>query len=162
MNDPLAAYLHDHLAGSVHAIDLLRAIRDQQTGKPLGKFAATLLPEIEADQESLREIADRAGVGASAIKEIGAWVEEKISRLKLRNLNEEGIGTFEALELLQLGIHGKWALWEALSVLAETDERLSGVDFSYLSGRAEKQENLVDQWRLNVAEIVFKCRPRPD
>ena len=42
MNDPLATYLHDHLASAVHAIDLLEAIRDEHVSEPLGEFAALL------------------------------------------------------------------------------------------------------------------------
>ena len=30
MDDPLATYLHDHLAGCAHAVDLLKAIRDHR------------------------------------------------------------------------------------------------------------------------------------
>jgi hypothetical protein len=30
------------------------------------------------------------------------------------------------LEFLELGIHGKWALWRALGTVAETDPQLKG------------------------------------
>jgi hypothetical protein len=73
VSDPLATYLHDHLAGSAHAIDLLKAIRDRQARTELGRIAAHLLHEIEADRETLRRIADSVGAGTSALKEIGAW-----------------------------------------------------------------------------------------
>jgi hypothetical protein len=39
MSDPLATYLRDHLAGSVHAIELVEAIRDQHSDQPLARFA---------------------------------------------------------------------------------------------------------------------------
>src|SRR5215813_1085091 len=39
MNDPLAAYLHDHLAGARYAIDLVEALRDHFREQPLGHFA---------------------------------------------------------------------------------------------------------------------------
>lgn len=87
---------------------------------------------------------------------MGAWLEEKVSRVKLRKLNENSIGTLEALEFLQLGIHGKWALWEALTVIAEKDSRLHGIDFQFLSARAEDQESQVDCWRLKIAEATFQ------
>lgn len=155
MDDPLATYLHDHLAGCAHAVDLLKAIRDQQTSKPLGHFADYLLREIEADGHTLRKLADSVGVGSSNLKEIGAWVEEKISRLKLRDLDRDSVGTFEALEFLRLGIHGKAVLWSVLAIIAATDRRLSRIDFRSLSGRAEAQEMAVEEWRLKVAETVF-------
>jgi hypothetical protein len=59
MSDPLATYLHDHLAGSNFAIELLDSLRDQYSGEPLGRFAAALLIEIKEDQRTLRTMADR-------------------------------------------------------------------------------------------------------
>ena len=120
MGDPLATYLHDHLAGSVHAVSLLEFIRDQHEREPLGRFASGLLAEIEADRHVLQELADRAGAGSSDLKEFAAWLSEKVTRLKLRH-GGDGLGTFEALEFLELGIHGKWALWRALATVAATD-----------------------------------------
>ena len=150
--------MHDHLAGSVHAIDLLRAIRDQQAGKALGQFAANLLPPIEADRDTLRGLANRTGVGSSAIKEMGARFEEKGSRLKLRDLDRDSPGTFEALEFLQLGIHGKGALWSALVLVAAGEQRLSGIDFGALSDRSEAQEMALEEWRLKMAVAFCGAR----
>lgn len=65
------------------------------------------------------------------------------------------LGTFEALEHLALGIHGKRALWRALNVVAKTDGRLGGVDFPSLAEKAQEQHDLVDQMRLELAAQVF-------
>lgn len=155
MSDPLATYLHDHLAGSVHAISLLEFLRDEHDGERLGRFAASLLSEIQADRETLQELADRVGAGSSEVKELTAWISEKFSRLKLRRGAQDGFGTFEALEFLELGIHGKWALWRALRTVAETDARLRGLDYEHLAARAEAQENLVEERRLETARQVL-------
>jgi len=137
MADPLATYLHDHLAGSVHAVSLLEFIRDQHEREPLGRFASGLLAEIEADRHVLQELADRAGAGSSDLKEFAAWLSEKVTRLKLRH-GGDGLGTFEALEFLELGIHGKWALWRALATVAASDTRLRGLDYEHLAARADR------------------------
>jgi hypothetical protein len=157
MSDPLATYLHDHLAGSVHAIDLLKALRDQHKGEPLGQFATGLLAEIEADQEVLRAIAERVGAGSGGIKELTALIAEKVTRLKLRRGAGNGLGTFEALEFLELGIHGKWALWRALAVVAVTDPRLQGTNFEQLAARAETQEASVEERRLQAARTALRA-----
>jgi hypothetical protein len=154
MSDPLTTYLHDHLAGSVHAINLLEFLRDQRAGEPLGRFASALLAEIQADRNTLRELAERIGAGSSDLKEFTAWLSEKVTRLKLRR-GAEGLGTFEALEFLELGIHGKWALWRALGVVAASDSRLRGVDFEHLAARAESQRALVEERRLEAARIAL-------
>jgi hypothetical protein len=66
-----------------------------------------------------------------------------------------GLGTFEALEFLVLGIHGKLALWRALAILAQTDSRLADFDFEHLASRARTQEASVDALRLQIAPAVF-------
>lgn len=151
MSDPLATYLHDHLAGAVHAIETLKAMRDRQAGKPLGEFAATLLVEVEADRDTLRKLAESTGAGSSRLKEGASWLAERASRLKLTDESDHSIGTFEALEFLELGIHGKWALWCALDVAAVSDARLKGMDFKQLAERAETQRRLVNERRLEAA-----------
>jgi hypothetical protein len=78
-------------------------------------------------------------------------LSEKISRVKLRDHGATGIGTFEALEFLLLGIHGKLALWRALAVVARTDARFADFDLEHLAGRAKTQEAAVDALRLQIA-----------
>lgn len=100
-------------------------------------------------------IAGRIGAPESSIKETGAWFSEKISRLKLSDRRAAGIGTFQALEFMLLGIHGKLALWRALAVLAPTDPRLADFDFANLAQKAMKQEAAVDSLRLQIAPAAL-------
>jgi hypothetical protein len=151
MDNPLATYLADHLAGSVHAIEVLKAMKEQHSTDPLGEFAEDILKEVEADRAILQSLAERVGTGSSSVKEIAAWISEKISRLKLRQSSKYDLGTFEALEFLVLGIHGKLVLWNVLAVLAPTDSRLNNLDFKHLADRAEIQRDQVDQRRLQIA-----------
>jgi hypothetical protein len=156
MSDPLATYLHDHLAGAVHAVELLEAMQKRHADDSLGAFAAGLLSEIEADRSVLRDLAERTGIGTSGVKELGAWITEKVSRTKLSDQEAVSFGTFEALEFLVLGIHGKWTLWTALAAVAPTESRLQGMDFARLIARAKTQEAQVDQRRLEIARVVFR------
>jgi hypothetical protein len=151
MNDPLTTYLQDHLAGSIHAIELLKAMREHHAGEPLGEFATDLLVEIESDRDVLANLTESLGGSVGGPKEWSAWLAEKVSRLKLKHGSGDDLGTFEALEFLVLGIHGKWALWRALSVLAACDSRLDGPNFGDLTNRAESQHARVDARRLSCA-----------
>jgi len=151
MENPLSTYLADHLAGSVHAIEVLKAIRQHHSADPLGEFAANILKEVETDRATLQNLAERVGAGSSNVKEITSWISEKFSRLKLRQGSKYDLGTFEALEFLVLGIHGKLSMWNALAVLALTDSRLVGLDFEHLAARATTQRDQVDQRRLEIA-----------
>jgi hypothetical protein len=89
------------------------------------------------------------------VKEWAAWVGEKISRLKLKQGRGNGLGTFEALEFLVLGIHGKWALWTALSLIAKFDSRFGDVDFENLASRAKSQHDRVNERRLEGARSAL-------
>jgi hypothetical protein len=151
MSDSLATYLHDHLAGSNLAVDLVEFLRDQHVGDPLGGFAATLLAEIKHDREVLQGIIDQAGSGFPVVKEAAAWLSEKVSQLKF---TRGAFGTFEALEALALGILGKLALWRTLATIA--DARIRGVDFDQLGARAQAQHAQVEELRLQAARIAFE------
>jgi hypothetical protein len=76
--------------------------------------------------------------------------------VKLKHGSADGLGTFEALEFLLLGIQGKWALWRAMAVLASFDSRLQGIDFADLLARAEDQRQRVEEQRLCCAQSVFR------
>lgn len=152
---PLATYLHDHLAGAVAGTHLLEHLRDEHLGEALGQFAAELLAEIEEDRAILQQIAEHVGAGSSPLKEATAWVGEKLSRLKLGGA-KASLGTFETLETLGLGILGKLALWRALAVVAADDPRLRGFDLQRLAERARQQHARVEEHRLQVAVLALR------
>jgi hypothetical protein len=155
MGDPLQTYLADHLAGSVHAIEVLKALRDNYDRDPMGSFAADLSAEVEEDRETLKSIAGRVGSSPSEMKELGAWLSEKAGRLKLGHGVKHRLGTFEAIEFLSLGVLGKLALWRALSRLAPLDQRLHG-DYKELIARAEAQHAKLEAQRLDLAAEVLR------
>jgi hypothetical protein len=155
MSEALATYLQDHLAGSVHAVGLLEFMRDEHPREPLGQFASDLLIEIESDRDVLRRLAERLGSGSSGSKELGTWFGERLSRVKLHHHTDDGLGTFEALEFLELGIGGKLALWRALGAAAPTDARLKGIDFEHLAARAKLQQSQVEERRLEAAHAAL-------
>jgi hypothetical protein len=71
-SDALTTYLQDHLAGALHAIELLKSMRDHFAGEPLGKFAAQMLAETEADHNVLATLTECAGGTAGGMKEWAA------------------------------------------------------------------------------------------
>lgn len=155
--EDLSSYLNDHLAGSVGALELLDRLIDTYKGKPLERFFTDLRKEIDADQETLKELIANLGEEESTVRKAGAWVMEKFSRLKIQlgREGEEEMGLFLALEGLALGIHGKRSLWRALAVAAEGRPRLRNRDYVELERRAVEQHDRVEAKRLEVAREVF-------
>ena len=156
--EDLSSYLNDHLAGSVGALELLDRLIDSYKGKALEPFFADLRNEIDADQETLKELIANLGEDESTVRKAGAWVMEKFSRGKipLDANGEQEMGLFLALEGLALGIHGKQLLWRALATASETASRLRGPDYETLEKRAMEQFERVEAKRLEVAREIFK------
>jgi hypothetical protein len=155
MGDSLATYLHDHLAASTFAIDLLQELREHHPDGSFVQFASSLLGNIEEDRNALQKIVDRVGKGSVGLKEAGAWLAEKVTRPKLSYGDPKGLGTFQAVETLALGILGKVALWRTLMVVAETDDRLRDVDLQELLNRAQAQHATAEKNRLLLAREAF-------
>src|ERR1043166_2769856 len=137
----LEIYLSDHIAGSVQAIELIESIGNDHQNEELGRFALQLLSEVKLDQQTLVQIAEAIGDGGSSLKNTTAWIAEKLTLIKLHRKSNEGLDAIEALEVLQLGIHGKWALWCALAEIAPAYPQISGIDFQELAQRAESQNS---------------------
>jgi hypothetical protein len=155
MSEPLNTYLNDHLGGAQVANQILEAMRDQHDNQRFREFAGVLLPEIQADDRTLRSIAEKIGSGPSAVKQIGGWLLEKVARLKLGHTGSTDFEMFESLELLVLGIHGKLCLWKALQEASKLDSRLREYDFEELMSRAQQQYDKVESQRLDLAQTVL-------
>jgi hypothetical protein len=151
MENSISVYLHDHLAGSGFAIELLETLEKEFAGHDTGKIATIILGEVREDRRTLETIIDRVGTTHLDLKDAATWFSEKISRIKLRHDDPVGIGAFEAFEAIGLGIMGKFGLWQALSRIAPSDTRLSGYDFEALARRAQAQFEKVDEYRLRLA-----------
>ena len=151
----LHTYLNDHLAGSVAAIELLDDLIEHHSGDRFGKAFRDLRDEIEADQESLRDLIRKLGAKESAMRKAGAWLAEKFSRVKIGDA-DDGAGLLQALEALALGITGKQLLWRSLAAIAPNFPALQGMDFSELEKRAHDQFEHVETLRLEMAREAFR------
>lgn len=151
----LSIYLNDHLAGATAGVELARRLHAENEGNgALGPALLRLRSEIEADRATLEKVLDRLGVAGSRIKPIGAWLLERLGRLKpnghLRSYSP--LSRVLELEGLAMGVVGKTELWRGLAEL-DLDEQ-AGVDFADLAARAERQRaTIAELHRLAVAAI---------
>jgi hypothetical protein len=151
-NEALPTYLNDHLAASVAAIELIERMLEAGQGTALGSFLTGLHKEIEADQESLRDLLHRRGAGESRLKQAGAWLSEKASRVKLGGSDKATpLGRLENLETLALGVQGKSGLWRALRAVSSRHPELAGFDLNTLEQRAADQYTRIEAQRLEAA-----------
>ncbi len=154
-NAYLAIYLNDHLAGSVVGIELCRRARAGNEGSELGRVLDGICAEIEADRATLRRVMKRLAVDESRLKPAGAWVAEKLGRLKpngqLRGYSP--LSQVVELEGLVGGVEVKKLLWDALA--QRFGGSLDGFDFEALSARAEAQRVRLEACRLEAAATAF-------
>jgi hypothetical protein len=150
MDDPLAVYLHDHLAGSSFAVELLEKLATEFKGTASGDVASKLLEQVGMDVGTLKRLIAKTGKTTPDLYDALGWMAERVSRIKLKHDDPTGIGAFEAFETISLGILGKRALWEALKVRQEIDTRLAGFDFPSLIDRAEQQFAKANHYRLKL------------
>jgi hypothetical protein len=154
----LATYLNDHLAGSVTAIELLDHLIKEQTGQRLEKFLIDLRDDVSADQQVLRDLMHKLDITESAVRKAGAWMMEKVGRVKIAMGGDESgdLGLLQAFEGLALGITGKKLLWRALQTVEADRPQLQGIDLAALEQRAQEQVDRVERERLHLAREMFE------
>jgi len=152
-HESLVTYVRDHLGGSVVAIGLLTDLREQACNEQLKSLAAELIVEVEQDRDSLEGFVSQFDQSNSIVKEAGAWLAHKVSRLKLQ-LNQP-LGSFEAVELLFLGVTGKRSLWGALKAVETCDCRFGTLDFGELIKRADDQLARLELMRIELAPLAL-------
>jgi hypothetical protein len=153
----LAAYLNDHLAGSVAALQLVERLVALSAGTNQEQLFVSLRREIEEDQKVLRSLLRGVGGKESKVRTAAAWLAEKLGELKLE-VDDSGDGQLrmlEALETLGLGIQGKLGLWRALKASSRGAKNLGEVDWLQLEQRAQDQFQRVEAQRLIAAKAAF-------
>jgi len=161
VNEHLATYLNDHLAGSVVAVELLERL--EAAGSSMTSTLAQVRSDIEADRAELRELMRRLEIAESRSRKVTGWIAEKFSQLKLRLDDPKGgsLRVLESLELVALGIQGKLALWRALGAAGGSDPALRVIDYERLAQRAQDQWQRVEVVRLEAAKAALASPAKP-
>jgi hypothetical protein len=154
----IEVYLNDHLAGATLGSDLAEQIRDGSEGTPLGEAMSVVAAEIDEDRQTLLELMAKLEIPENRVKQAGAWVTEKASRIKLKGLTsgEPDTGRFMALETLALGVQGKLSLWKALQQATDEYPAISSINLEQLIERAQSQYRSVECARLAAAAQTLK------
>jgi hypothetical protein len=108
-SNDLRTYLSDHYAGGVGAIELLEHLSKIHQDDRWSKFFRELLSDVKSDHEILRRLITDLGFDDSSVRNAGAWIVEKVGRIKIGfgAGTNGGLRDFEALETLFIGIIGK-------------------------------------------------------
>jgi hypothetical protein len=150
----LAVYLNDHLAGAVAGHELVKRAASSNEGTEYGAFLSELEQEIAEDRAALVRLMDRFEIGQDKLKVTGAFIAEKLGRLKpnAHLLSYSPLSRVVELEVLSLGVEGKLALWRGLLNLEHEDERLDHEELTVLAQRAETQRRDLEPHRVRAVE----------
>jgi hypothetical protein len=108
----LDIYLNDHLAGSTLGVEPSRRSASENRGSQYAAFLERLCREILEDRRTLEAVMRALDVDRSPAKPAGAWLLEKLSRLKL-NGQVRGYSPLTRLDFAAL--------------VARADEQLAGL-----------------------------------
>ena len=158
-NKLLDVYLNDHLAGATAGRDLARKLAEDTVGTPVAPFMEGLLADIDADRQSLEGVMTRLDVERQTAKQAGAWLTEKVSRLRFSQpvTGSRDLSLFMEMETLELGILGKLSMWRTLRETQGGDPRLAGVDLDALVKRAQEQADSLEPYRRDAAARAFSA-----
>jgi hypothetical protein len=150
----LDVYLNDHLAGSTVGHELAKRAASSNEGTDYGTFLSELEHEIAEDRAALVRLMERFEIKQDRLKTTGAYIGEKLGRLKpnAHFTSYSPLSRVVELEFLMLGVTGKLGLWRALLAVAHADERLDAEELGALAERAESQRVEIDRYRLRAVE----------
>jgi len=157
----LGIYLNDHLAGSSGGLALARRMLRENRGSELGRTLERLVPEIEADRGTLRDLMRRAGVPERRYKAAAVRIAELAGRLKPngRLVRYSPLSRLTELEWLIIGVEGKASMWRSLREAGAPS--LRDVDFDGLIARAGEQQGMLEDRRHDVAVAAFAVSGDP-
>lgn len=140
----LHIYLNDHLALETAAVELGRRSAKALRGTPEGESLGRLARDLGEDRAALVTTMAVLDVGVNRAKVSGAWVGEKLGRLKLNGslVRRSPLSTLLELEGLLALMRVRRARWEALVRIE--DPRLTAARLETLAARARDQEERVD------------------
>lgn len=139
-------------------VELARRARSSNEGDEEFGALTEICEEIEADRETLERVMERLGIDRGTLKPAGAWLAEKLGRLKLNGQlsGYSPLSRLVEIEGLQMGVAGKTQLWRALGSSAGAG--LEEFDFEALGERAAGQRRRLDELQRRA---VSRALPPP-
>ena len=159
--DLLGVYTNDHLASATGGIELVSRMLGRWRGTPYESRLEELLDELREERAGLRSSMASLGVPVRQYKQIGSWLGEKISRLKLNGhlLTRSPLSDLVEFEFIATAVLAKRAGFETLRAAAEVEPRLDEALFERLIAQADKQHHWLADVRREVAAGVFGGHP---
>ena len=152
----LDTYLNDHIAGATAGTNLAKMASEEHQTDEHGPFFSEIYADIQADYETLQELATALGVDLSASKTALAEVGSKMMGPKFTAGDDDDLNAFVTLETLSIGVEGKVCMWKALKTVEGDYEAFKQFNIDELLGRAESQREKLETQRQKMAPQALK------
>ena len=161
--DLLGIYCNDHLAAATGGIELVSRMIGVHRGTAYEPRLEQLLDELREERAGLRSSMAALGVPVRQYKQVGSWLGEKLSRLKLNGhlLSRSPLSDLVEFEFIATAVLAKRAGFETLREIAAVDSRLDAGLLDRLIAQADKQHDWLADVRREVAARVFGGNPEP-
>ena len=153
----LGIYVNDHLAAATGGIELVGRMISVHRGSRWEPPLQQLLTELREEKSSLLDVARALGVPVRQYKQLGVWVAEKVSRVKLngRLLSRSPLSSLVEFEFLASAVRGKRSGFETLRIAAGVDDRIDAPLFDRLIEQANRQFEWATDVRREIAAELF-------
>ncbi|MHC3467760.1 hypothetical protein ACYF6T_03510 [Streptomyces sp. 7R007] len=153
----LGVYLNDHLAGATAGAELAHRMVQEHGDSAYGERLRSLSTQIAQDRRALLRLMADLEVPARRSMRYGAWLGEKVGRLKPngRLLRRSPLALLVELEAMRVGVTGKALLWRSLRAASAGDPRLDADRLQELAQRAERQVEAVDALHTEAASALL-------
>jgi hypothetical protein len=157
----LGTYLQDHYAGSSAGIELFRRAADQQSDPVTRTALAKMVQEVEEERTALERYLAAVGAKPDPMKNAGAWMVEKLSRLKPNGelIRRSPLSDVIELEALRIAVEGKAAGFRVLRQLADDEPRFDAAELDGLLAQVAQQIEDLEALRLTTATKLFRPTP---
>lgn len=153
----LGIYLNDHLAAETASAQLAHRLAAAHRLSPDADLLREFAQEIDQDRTALLTIMDELEVPIRRYKVLAARAAEVLGRAKPngRILTRSPLSDVLEVEALRLAVEGKTAVWRTLRARVKAHPRLDAAWLDSLLDRAERQADLLDEFRERAAEHAF-------
>ena len=154
----LSIYLNDHLAITVGAHELIERTLESNRDSELGDFLKALAQDSVQERRAIEAVMSEVGVGASHLKAAGAWLAERVGRLKLNGQisGYSDLSRLVEIEAIGLALASKRDFWDSLSHVGFTEA--GGLVTRSLARRAEQQLSELETHRREAAKQALGLR----
>jgi hypothetical protein len=161
--DLLGVYCNDHLAAATGGIELVNRMLGRHRGNRHQEPLENLLRELKEERAVLQSSMQVLGLPVRRYKQIGSWLGEKVTRLKLNGhlLSRSPLSDLIEFEFLATAVLAKRQGFETLRVAATVDGRLDADALERLIAQADQQHQWLADARREVAAEVFGGDPGP-